>query len=99
MMSASPGMTIELKPCRDHVFRIQIGNDLLSRFPSSRCICTDKGIFCAEKQDQPIPNTNVVANCKELGGWYMQNGCHLLADDNFSVLIFKKGQPILGENK
>ena len=62
--------------------------------PSKKsCICTDKGIFCSEDR-QPIPDTNVVANCIELGGSYNQRFCRLFADDEITPLFFKKGEGV-----
>lgn len=85
-----PAVAIERKSCDDPVFTIQKGNEKMRLVPSRKsCICTDKGIFCSQN-NQPIPNTNIVANCKELGGSYNQRFCRLFADDETTPLFFKK---------
>lgn len=90
LLISTPAIAIERKSCKDSVFTLQKGNEVTTVVPLRKnCICTDKGVFCSQDK-QPIPNTNVVANCIELGGSYNQKFCRLFADDEITPLFFKK---------
>jgi len=60
-----------------------------------RCVCTDKGVYCSY-DGSPIQDTNIRANCKELGGDEIKGGyCGIKSEDKTNIILFEKQKEVL----
>lgn len=88
---------IEIIKCFSPVQRVITPERRITFPPISlkRCVCTDKGIYCSY-DGTPIQDTNIRANCKELGGDEIKGGyCGIKSEDKTNIILFKKEREVL----
>lgn len=82
---------IEIIKCFSPVQRV-ITPDKRITFPTisvERCVCTDKGTYCSY-DGKPIQDTNVRANCIELGGDEIGDLCGIKSENKKNIILFEK---------